>query len=192
MLYISTPSWSQVIPIDGVNEYCAAHNIVRVPDGSYLKDVNGLFDRYIGDWEITHNNRNYKFYINKDVHTFRDRSGIRTDFMYITYLVTEQDGTIVADTRLEQSFSIYGLEFIENYTTYIFGYKGERSECGNDGDIYLSYIEPTPSNPAPRIQLDLIHGGTLLTYREDCQDFNFNNDVTLAPMKYDSFILTAQ
>ena len=56
---VSLSCKSQIIPVESIQQYLSDNNISSVPPGAYIKDVNGLFDGFIGEWQATYNGRVY-------------------------------------------------------------------------------------------------------------------------------------
>ena len=96
---ISLSCKSQIIPVEGIQEYLSNNNIHSVPEGAYIKDVNNLYDNFIGEWQATYNNRIYTFYVTEEITFYFN---IQYDQLFMKYLITELDGTIVIDTRDEE------------------------------------------------------------------------------------------
>ena len=181
---------SQIIPIEGIQEYLSDNNISSVPEGAYLKDVNGLFDGFIGEWQATYNGRVYTFYIAKET-IFRERTLITRDKLYMKYLITELDGTVVLDTQEEEGNSVFGDKFTDNLEFFIFGFGGEKSKCGSRGDIYIKHA--ASSNPiTPQIQIGLLYRGGVVGVNEAlCGDFVLEES-PLYPLSLDLLTLTRQ
>ena len=185
---VSLSCKSQIIPIEGIQEYLSANNIQRVPSGAYMKDVNGLFDGYIGEWQATYNNRIYTFYITEEVISYDNR---QKDKLFIKYIITELDGTIVVDTREEEGNSVFGDKFTDDLEYYIFGFGVGSSECGNEGNMYITQVTSSPLNSV-QIKIGISYGAGAVAYTEElCGDFVLENE-PLYPLSITSLILTRQ
>lgn len=110
----------------------------EVPAGTYLKDVNGLLDKYVGTWKGTNGNKNYTFTVTKYKDEFR---GVFSDILTIRYLITSNTGAVLEDTRSllnENNLVIRGLYFGANFGYYVLGYVGTDAKCGQSGDLFIS------------------------------------------------------
>ena len=111
------------------------------PDGTYLKDVNHLLDPLIGTWKGSIDNKTYFFYITKQTKTAysitRDKLNARH------YIVDNNTGVILQDTRNTSDVDISGDYFEKDRSTYVLNYWGENSRCGNQGWIRIKSLSPT-------------------------------------------------
>lgn len=124
------------IPVE--NKITFFNSQISIPDDTYLKDVNHLFDKYIGTWKGIYNNRNYTFIITKETHAYR---GLLEDRLIMRYTITGINGTIIEDTSTllnESPFVIKGYIFNEITTQYILNYTGKNYKCGQSGQINIS------------------------------------------------------
>lgn len=131
----------QIVPIEKVIDYRNAEN--GIPDGVYLKDVNGLLNKYIGTWKGTYDNKSYTFFITKFKH---DYLGVSEDKLAIRYLITANTGTIIEDTRNLPDTSMYVIKgdyFSQNLGYYMSNYYGKDNACGQYGVVYITNIKDT-------------------------------------------------
>lgn len=190
LFFITLACKSQIIPLEGIQEYLSANNISSVPDGAYLKDVNGLFDVYTGEWRATYNGRIYTFYITEEI-TTRSFDNIQVDQLFIKYLITEFDGTIVADTREEDNNSGFGTKFTSDLRDHIFMFGADRYECGNSGRMYVREVASPPLN-TEQIEIFISYGTGAIAFREGvCDDFVKENE-PLYPLSVTPVVLTRQ
>jgi ribulose-5-phosphate 4-epimerase/fuculose-1-phosphate aldolase len=122
------------------NYYLAGNGI---PDGTYFKDINNLFNNYVGTWKGVYKNRNYTFYITKHTKTFYN---VTEDEILVRYLITNLDGSIVEDTRSnadDGDYIISGDMFSKNADYYYMIYAGKDADCGQSGDLILRPKSPT-------------------------------------------------
>ena len=61
---------AQVIPVQNSIGYLIIDT--NIPDGTYLKDIDNLFDKFIGTWTGTRNNKNYEFIITEITTEYRN------------------------------------------------------------------------------------------------------------------------
>jgi hypothetical protein len=124
----------QIEPVEKTRAYMDAGGI---PDGIYLKDVNNLFNKYLGTWKGTFDNKNYTFVITM----FKDEYlGIAEDKLLIRYLITNSSGAIIEDTRSlpnESPNVIHGNYFSKTASYYASNYAGKESLCGQKGTVFI-------------------------------------------------------
>ena len=68
MLITALSCKAQIIPIEEQINYM--NNEIEIPDGAYIKDVNNLFNKYVGIWIGTHNNKTFELHIEKSTKYF--------------------------------------------------------------------------------------------------------------------------
>lgn len=156
---------AQTIPVEGIEEYLVENNLPSVPDGAWIRDVNGLFDKFIGTWEVTHNNHIYTFYIIKKSVVSQS---VQIDKLYMKYLITNLNGGVIVDTRDEVGNSIFGTRFSDNLDNYVFAFSGEQRKCNNKGKMYLSYIS-SPGSFIQQIEIAAYYNQGVVGYDEECE-----------------------
>ena len=188
IFYVSLSCKSQIIPVEGVKQYLSYNNLSFVPEGAYVKDVNGLQDDFIGEWKAIHNDRIYTFYITEEI---TSHFNIQFDQLFMKYLITELDGTVVADTQEEQVNSVFGNKFTDDLEFYIFSFGGEKRECGSRGDIDIKHVASSTPGIA-QIQIFVLYGGGVVAVNEAlCGDFVLGES-PLYPLSITPLILTKQ
>ena len=131
----------QIIPLEKTNEFRDAND--GIPDGTYIKDVNHLLDRYLGTWKGNSDNKNYTFFITK--HTYKPLN-VTYDVLLIRYLITSSSGTVIEDTRSLPDTSLYvitGDQFGKNLGYYMSNYYGKDNACGQRGVVYITNVKDT-------------------------------------------------
>ncbi|WP_343617403.1 DUF6705 family protein [Flavobacterium sp.] len=126
----------QIIPVEKMIEY--RDSDVQIPEGAYLKDINGLLDKYVGTWKGTINNKNYTFIITK---AKQKLVSISADELFIRYLITTVTGSIIEDTRNLPNTSplvIEGDYISKSKGYYTLNYFGQNSTCGQSGVVFIS------------------------------------------------------
>ena len=93
-----------IIPIENYLNYPN-----DIPDETYLKDVNHLFDKFIGTWVGTFNNKNYEITIQQYLYQSNIRP-ILIDELLLRYKVTDINGNVLADTTTLPDDSVYVIE----------------------------------------------------------------------------------
>ncbi|CAC9976799.1 DUF6705 family protein [Flavobacterium panici] len=126
----------QIVPLEKAIEY--RDSDIEIPDGTYLKVVNGLLNKYLGIWKGTYNNKNYVFIITK---TKKDFLEISKDKLLVRYLITTPTGSILEDTRNlpdTNPLVIEGDYISKSKGYYTLNYFGQNSKCGQSGVVFIS------------------------------------------------------
>lgn len=140
------PTAPSIVPVEKKVEYIDAD--IDIPDDTYLKDVNHLFDKYIGTWKGTYNNRNYTFLITKETDAYLN---LLEDRLLMHYIITDASGIIIANSTTnspDSDPSIFGRYFIKNaVNNYVLSYIGKNAKCGQIGVLQISTSKYIPVNP---------------------------------------------
>ena len=92
-----------------INSHSQTQNEISIRDnspskkhfGSYIKDIYGDFDTYLGTWIWQNGSNKVTFIIKKLNHSFIQRCGCHCDLMVADYILTTDNGlTTIVDTRL--------------------------------------------------------------------------------------------
>jgi hypothetical protein len=123
-----------IIPIEEKKFYF--DNDLVFPQNTYFKDVNHLFDAYIGTWAGWDNGKYYELFITKETLTYTPEEAdfSQLDELQIRYRITDTNGTVIFDTSTLPANSIYvikGAYFNEQGTYYTLNYTGP--DCGDYG-----------------------------------------------------------
>lgn len=156
---------AQIVPLEQKESFIHANH--GTPEGTYFKDTNHLFDKYVGTWKGTYNNKEYTFYITK--HTTAKETYLKSteDEILVRYLITNPDGSIVEDTRNlpdNDGLVMTGKKFGPKFDYYNMSYDGRESLCGQNGTLTL---RPKEGN---QMILYIIQQGEYLggTWLADC------------------------
>ena len=73
----------------------------RPPEGTYVKDIDGYLNQFLGSWEAQIDSNDYVLYIRKGTKTTRKR--VKYDMLFLTYHIKtgsgELDSLTIEDTR---------------------------------------------------------------------------------------------
>lgn len=128
-----------VLPIE--EDYSHYKNQIEVPDGTYFKDLNGVFDKYLGVWHGSKDLLNYELSISKITDTFLN---VTTDRLIIKYKVIDSPGNVLINTMNNQDddlLVIRGNYLLENGETYTLDYNGVEMNCGQSGIIFITVVD---------------------------------------------------
>ena len=127
---------AQIIPIDEYNYYEKGDESLK--KGTYLKDVNGILDKYVGTWKGTYKSKQYEFRAVKRTFSYL---GIKEDGLLMRYKVTDNNGVVIENTLDLPDDSIYTLNagFYDKFEDdYIYNYDGRDTDCGQNGKVYTT------------------------------------------------------
>lgn len=171
---ITTNAQPSIVPVEKTAEYVDAD--IKIPDDTYLKDVNHLLDKFIGTWKGTYNNRNYTFIITQYTDAY---NSLLEDLLLMRYLITDQNGTVIEDTRSldnKDTYVIEGRFFIKNKTnSYLLTYIGKKAKCGQTGQIHISTSKYVPVNPT-QMKLNFIPEHIMIN-ETDCPGFTLAEQI---------------
>ena len=120
-----------VIPVEKFHNY--PENIKK---GDYIKDVNGVLNKFTGVWEGIYNNRNFLFNIKKKT---LQHYGFTEDLLLMRYRITDSAGKETINTLALPDSSLYvigGIKMDEDGDYRLF-YQGYESECGQKGEVII-------------------------------------------------------
>ncbi len=115
------------------------NNIAYPESVTYIKDVNGTLNKYLGRWKGSFGSKNYEFFITKYEEEIEFDS-FKIDELLVRCLITDTNGTIIEDNRTISldNVSIISLGLDNNPGVYRLFYAGKDSTCGNKANIYIS------------------------------------------------------
>lgn len=122
ILFFSVKMFCQ-IPVTIIKDYKSL-GISRAFAGTYLKDINGDFNSFIGDWVWTNGDQKITFKIKKITQRFFPEYSCYSDFLVADYIYTTNYGivTVANTTLLTQNSTdpnIYPMFSVGPYNTLI-------------------------------------------------------------------------
>lgn len=138
---------AQILPVENVINYI--NQDLEIPENTtHIKDVNNLFDEFIGTWTGSHNNKLYELRI--EIYTdIRYNGTLKEDMLLVRHKVEDNNGIIIDDTTNlpdTNPLVISGSYFLENGETYRLSYYGVDSSCGQEGNVYIAVINSSSVN----------------------------------------------
>lgn len=152
-----------IIPVEDVVDYEQ-----EIPDGTYIKDVNHLLDKYEGNWVGSFENKNYQIIITKENREFLD---LTEDLLLLKYKITNDEGEVIENTLEMSDDEVYVIEgsllYFANQDNeqYHMNYVGENSNCGQSGTIYLM-----PTDNSTQLKFSLVPENVLVDANECPED----------------------
>lgn len=123
-----------IVPLEKLAEYINEEK--DFPESiTYLKDLNGIRDKYVGTWKGNYNGKNYALVFEKRT---TSEDGLTEDGLIMRYLITSVSGTVLEDTRAEPADSPYTAKSSYfNKTYFVLTYTGRQSQCGQGGELVV-------------------------------------------------------
>ena len=129
------------------------NTIMGPPYGLYVKDINGIFNQYLGNWTYQNGIEKITFTIKKITKQFLPKYSNYGDFIVADYKYIDANGTVIIDTSLlsDNSNSIY------DYKIY--------SPCPRNGVLDCSFKD-VPLNKSASIIFSPVAGNpNQMSYR---------------------------
>ncbi|TCN59434.1 DUF6705 family protein [Flavobacterium circumlabens] len=139
---ISACKAQSILPIEKEIEYVRAKT--DFPESvTYLKDVNGIRDKYVGTWKGSYGGKNYELIFSKitykPVRYTKDR-------LLMRYLIKDASGRVLEDTRTEPDDSGYVVtSYYYDKTFFVLLYGGRQFDCGQSGELYVMLTKDSDS-----------------------------------------------
>lgn len=127
--------------IMSIEEYNKCKSTTCGQTTDYVKDINGTFNKYVGAWKGTDDNKTYEIIVTKTTisHDMHIRI-FKFDALLIRYKITDSKGTVLVDTRSfadDNPYVIYGLGFTKQ-GRYKLSFTGTDNNTKNEGNILLN------------------------------------------------------
>jgi len=135
-LFITFSCKAQVIAVEDFENYNQ-----ELTEGTHVKDVNNLLDKYVGTWRGIYNNKNYEFRIVKYTRISSNRN-LKFDKLLMRYKITDSSNNVIENTLIlpnTSNFIIRG-SYLSNKGSYVLNYVGF-NDCGQNGTIFISIYD---------------------------------------------------
>ena len=144
-----------IMSIEDFEKYQNTTEKGQFPD--YVKDINGTFNKYVGTWKGTDENKTYEIVVTKTTrtHDFHIRL-FKFDALLIRYKITDSNGAVLVDIRSftdDNPYVIKGLEFTKQ-GSYKLSFRGTDNNLINDGNILTRIYDGKMSfffSPEPKV-----------------------------------------
>ncbi len=133
-----TSCFAQILPVEQKYRYINSEEGLEGAGITYVKDINGVFEKFIGTWKGSLDSKNYEIRIMK---ALENSFGIQEDFLVIKYLIRNNDN-IIESTINDADNSPYVVlgHYISENGTYIFNFGGGKTDCGLDGYLFVEAL----------------------------------------------------
>ncbi|RBW57580.1 hypothetical protein DS884_11035 [Tenacibaculum sp. E3R01] len=136
---------AQIIAVEDFEEYPN-----ELPDGAYIKDVNGVLNKYVGTWKGTYNTKSYEFIVVKV--TKEDLNlKFKEDLLLIRYKITDANGVVLENTLNlpdDDIGVIKGRYLAKKTGSYVLSYIGKEADCGQKGTVFIGVLNNSNNKKA--------------------------------------------
>ncbi len=118
---------------------CKSTTCGQTPD--YIKDINGTFNKYVGTWKGTDDNKTYEIVVTKTTlsQNIMNIRIVKFDALLIRYKITDSKGKVLVNTKTladNNSYVIKGLEFTKE-GNYKLRFRGTDNNIANFGTVLI-------------------------------------------------------
>jgi hypothetical protein len=134
-----------VVPVETKESYLNSET--GIPENiAYFKDINQVFNKFVGTWKGSYNGLDYEFIMKKYTKSY---DGLTQDILIVRYCITktvrtafQTKTTTIIDTRSEPdtSASLLRGSHFQKKKTYLLDYYGKESRCGQSGTVFIEII----------------------------------------------------
>jgi hypothetical protein len=148
LMFTSISCKSQIIAVENFNTYKKNGN--EITEGTYIKDVNNILNKFIGTWSGNHNNINYEFKIIKNTKNFKTRPSIKKDELILRYKITNTNGNVIENTLSLPNDSPFVMKsgYVAKTGSYVFSYIGKDVACGQNGWVFMGILNNSNNKKA--------------------------------------------
>ncbi|RPD94041.1 hypothetical protein EGM88_12675 [Aureibaculum marinum] len=128
----------QIIPVENaVNYRNSEGGLMGDKDYVYVKDVNNLLNKFVGTWQGIYDNKTFEFNV---VKITEDDGELKEDKLIMRYKITDSESNVIEDvTSLPNDDTlVMNGGYIAKSGSYVFYYQGKNSDCGQNGDVFIS------------------------------------------------------
>ncbi len=127
-----------IMSIEDFEKYKNTTEKGQFPD--YVQDINGTFNKYVGTWKGTDENKTYEIVVTKTTRTYDFHIRLfKFDALLVRYKITDSNGTVLIDTKSfadDNPYVIKGIVFTEE-GDYKLSFRGIDNNIQNEGNILL-------------------------------------------------------
>lgn len=141
-MIFGTSLGAQTVSLESMAQYEPGN----FPNADYVKDMNGLLNKYIGTWKGTYEGKSYEITVVKKENV--DYEGTKWDELSGKFKIVNSNGTIAFNNfnQLEADNKVKGMNFQKNLKFYKMNFPGAPSTgCIDSGTMYLGVKSETPN-----------------------------------------------
>ncbi|WP_080777129.1 DUF6705 family protein [Chryseobacterium phocaeense] len=133
---------AQTVSLETMSQYSPGN----YPAADYVKDSNGLLNKYVGTWKGTLDGNTYEFNFIKKENMASEFSSIKWDRLIGRVKITSSNGTVIFDNfNKSDDDANWGHNFQRNLKLYLITFSGGKSGCVDYGFIYAGIKPETPN-----------------------------------------------
>lgn len=134
--------YNNIVPIENYHSYVENNNITQ---GTYLKDVNNVLNKYVGTWKGEFNGKQYTIKAHKSSRTTTSGK-MKEDLIYIRYIIKDANGNVIEKTIGDSNTSalqgnLFDKDNPDVYSLLYWGKDDQEIKCGNIGDMFIETLE---------------------------------------------------
>jgi len=129
LFIISFTCKAQIIPVENHFNYPN-----EIPNGTYIKDVNNVLNKFTGTWIGSYDNKNYEVVIEQTTISYLQ---ILNDILLLRYKITDANGTVLLNTLPDDSDYVVMGEYVNPSGSYQLDYGGYEYDCGQSVTIFI-------------------------------------------------------
>lgn len=134
--------YNNIVPLENYYSYVENNSIT---DGTYLKDVNNVLNKYVGTWKGEFDGKEYTLKVNKSSRTTTSGK-MKEDLIYIRYTIKDSNGNIIKKTIGDSNSSALRGNLFEKdnpdiYSLLYWGKDDQEIKCGNIGDMFIQTLD---------------------------------------------------
>lgn len=171
---ISMACKAQILPVELVVFHI--NDDEGIPENTtHIKDINNLFDDYVGNWNLSLEGKSYELFITKHTDIRRDGE-LLEDILLVRFKILESNNSTIEDTSAlpdDNPLVIRGAYFLEGAKSYQLYFFGDDFECGEVGNVYLIKSDDTDSNGNAQLKFFFTQKNDVISSEDCTEDITF-------------------
>lgn len=147
-------------------ETMAQYDFGKFPHAEYVKDLNGLLNKYVGNWKGTFDGKTYEFNFTKK-ENLGENGDTKWDKLLGKLKITASNGVIEFNnfSKTDDLNYFRGINFQKDLKLYLMNFSGGKLSCIDYGIIYMNMKPETPN----KMSISFYPDNDIVT--EDCSNF---------------------
>jgi len=133
---------AQTVSLETMSQYSPGN----YPAAEYVKDINGLLNRYVGTWKGTYEGKVYEFNLIKKENVISEFSTTKWDRLIARIKIINSNGTVEFNNFNKPDDQVNrGYNFQKDLKFYLITFSGGKLDCIDYGFIYAGIKSATPN-----------------------------------------------
>lgn len=142
LLIFSTFLNAQTVSLESMSQYSPGN----FPNADYVKDTNGLLNKYVGTWKGILDGNSYEFNFIKKENVVSEFSTTKWDRLIGRIKITSSNGSILFNNfNKADNDANWGSNFQKDLKVYLMTFSGGKLDCIDSGHIYIRIKPETPN-----------------------------------------------